>query len=433
MATTGTNPVQDYGTYGKYLFNHWLIAGKAFEQGIKKDPQLSLLYSRFMKEGGIGQTDIVKLNMGNSHQQWNLSEGGSFAGATEAGKTDFVDSSTIPNQSIASRIMMTGHEMRALENGGEKVIGASLPVLTKNFATSFTNNLLRQFAGDGTGALCYCTGGTNTLTLQDWDGTTLASDHWVWKFLYTKMNIDVVTWATGALGNASDTCLSITAITPTSGTITTDDITGTYSSAKTTVLCFYQPRRTSTVYQVEVAGLRSMVYAGNTVDSSATVSYLGKSAATYPNWTSPLIDCSAESLDVRKFDRAIYASTGNPDVAIFDTASMSQFRYEADQMKKLSIKDDMVLGQPRAIYMGPKGPITLIDSTFLTGQKAGYLLQTDTFRVKGTVMEPRSMRGGKMQLLEGTDYWVDDYISEFENICVDRGANVKLYNLKTAW
>lgn len=429
------NSIQNYDDYGKYLLHHWLIEKKAFEQGVKKDPQLSMLYSRFMREGGIGQTDIVKLNMGNSYQIWNLSDGGTFPVTTEAGKSDVVDSSTIDNHTLVSRLMITGKEKRALESASEKIVGATLDGITTQFANNFTNNLTRMVAGDGTGALCYCTttGTVTQVDLQDWDGSALPEDHWIWKFLYVGQKVDIVTWSTGALGNASDTGLNIATCVPGSSYITLDaSTTGTYTTTKTTVLCFYQPRRTSTVYQVEPNGLRGMIYSGNTCASGKTASYLGKSATTYVNWTSPIINCSSESLDVRRLDQAIYASTGNPNMGVFDTASMAQFRYEADAMKKLAVRDDMVLGQPRAYYMGPKGPIALIDSVFLTGQDAGYLIDTETFRVKGTAFTPKSLRGG-LELLQTSDLWFDDFITEFENICINRGANVKLKNLKAAW
>jgi hypothetical protein len=159
---------------------------------------------------------------------------------------------------------------------------------------------------------------------------------------------------------------------------------------------------------------------------------LGKSAATYPRWTSLPINASAETLNVKLLDRAIYRCVGTPDFILCDPAVISQLRYEAESMKKLNVISDSSLGVQKVVYLSSKGPITMLDPYYLYGTGRCYVLNSKTFRTKGTLFTPRMIRG-KLECLQTGDIWFDDAISEFQNICVQRNANTYIYGCKAAW
>ena len=420
------------------MLHHWLIQKKSFYQAVKTDPVLSMFYKKLMRNQGIGQTDIVKLHMGNTHQTMAIGEADAFITSANSGKPAVVDSSAILNKTLTSRLALSGKQKRALDKEFEKITGETLNDATSEFVDSFKNNLLRCVVNDGTGFLSYAYNASSSTTvyLQDKDGNNLDSGHWIWNFLYPGMIVDVVTYATGVnITNGLDNI--ITAVTPASGTITlttavTADTAATYMIRYTTPWTDNGTSAT-TALQVEPDGIAGMVYSGNTHNSGATVSYLGKSATTYPRWTSNTIDAGTNaSLTVKLLDQAIYRVQGTPNVIMCDPAVISQFKYEAEAMKKLVPTDDASLGYKRVTYMSSKGPIVLIDPYYLYGTKRCYVLDTSTFLTKGTVFEPQMQRGA-LTLNQTNDIWFDDAISEYENICVQRNANTYIYDLQAAW
>jgi hypothetical protein len=121
-----------------------------------------------------------------------------------------------------------------------------------------------------------------------------------------------------------------------------------------------------------------------------------------------------------------------PDYIITSPESMSQLRYEADAMKKLAVRDDATIGQPAVYYHGPKGWIKIVDSYFLGETKRCYVIDSSKFITKGTMLEPKPIRG-KMEISQTSDVWFDDWMFEFQNINIQRNAHVYITSLKEAF
>lgn len=423
------------------LLQEWIIGKEIYVQPIKNDPATNLFYNKWLSHRGIGENDYIKIKAGNSFQTEAATEGAAWS--TITGSPDVIKSSAITNKKLQMRQKVSGTLWRALRTkvmSGTTLKHGELADLVQDSVDSFGANLTRVTVGDGTGRLFYCynTTSSTTVYVTDIDGTVLPASHWVWDFLYPRnndsktgsgMRLDFVITTTGLIDNAACTDNEIVSIDPSVGTLTMADAVDL--SAGNADRDYYFGRfytdlstngtSSTTALYVEPMGLSGLV--------STTASVHGISNK---RWLSTAINAGGALLDTMMLDNLIYALKGDQKnlMIVADPEILSKFQYEAQSMLRLAPADGKALmGYPGTVYRHPAiGSAAFLPLAYLMGTKRLYVVDINAMNTKGTQLAPAPVRG-RLEWNQGSDYLMDDLVSEFENVITNRRACGYIYGL----
>ena len=421
-----------------------IVGKKIFLQSVKDDPGALMFYNKLLRREGVGENNYIKINAGNTFQTTPIAENSAWQ--SDIGTVDIQKTSNIALKELTMRARISKKLWVALRKkvmAGTALTGGDLNDLIETPKKSFMSNIARITVGDGTGNLFYCQNASSSVTVKVTDaaGTLLPASHWVWDFLYGRvdskvgsgMKLDFVITTTGL--HPADACLDneIVSLDPSAGTLTmatavdlsagvsdTDYYFGRYT-------CDFSDTGTSatTALYVEPMGI------GGLINTTAAMQGI-----TNQRWLSKSKNANSAELDTLMLDSMIYALKGNPkNLALYgDPEVLSLLEFQAHSMLKLAPSDQKtVMGFKGLVYRhASAGEIAYVPLNYLFGTKRVYLINVDAVETIGTEFIPTPIRG-KFEWSQANAFLFDDWTSEFENVMTERNSSGYIYNLKGGW